>query len=382
MERVMLQDHRASPSVLLKDPMNIQLAPQLARRSRLFTQIASTAVIMLGSLVLTGWQLQFEGFKSILSGLLSMAPTTAAGMFLCGTALNLLSHKETKAFRFLATALAMVVIAFGLLVLSEYFFGWDLPLDHWLSRREAVPSQLVRMAPTAALCFVLTGGAVFRASRRIRRPLKLPLVAALGAAVMVIGALALIGHVFEAVSGSRSWNYTGMAVHTAAGFLLLGSMTLGLARSRATFGWSLNATTTGGFLLGIVLMVAVAAVSYNLTRQSQRTAILVGHTQEILKEIQEVEVSMLTIETGQRGYIITGDETLLGERDALETEVHEHLDKLCELCSDNPNQRRRLDQIQPLIAERIRWGDETVLARRRSGFSAVQEKVSAGTGHA
>jgi PAS domain S-box-containing protein len=362
--------------------MNIQLAPQLARRSRLFTQVASIAVIMLGSLVLTGWQLQIQGFKSILPGLVSMDPSTAAGMFLCGTALSLLSHKETKAFRFLATVLAMVVIAFGLLILSEYFFGWDLPLDHWLSGREVEPSQLERMAPTAALCFILTGGAVFTAPRRIRRPLQLPLVAALGAAVMVIGALALIGHVFEAVSGSRSWNYTGMAVHTAAGFLLLGSTTLGLARSRATLGWSLNATTTGGFLLGIVLMVAVAAVSYNLTRQLQGTGILVGHTQEILKEIQEVEVSMLTIETGQRGYIITGDETLVEERDALETDVQEHLAKLRELTSDNPNQRRRLDRIQPLIAERIRWGDETLLARRRSGFSAAQERVSAGAGRA
>src|ERR1039457_1056547 len=158
MERVMLQNRRASPSVLLKDPMNIPLAPRLARRSRLFTQIASIAAILLGILVLTGWQLQFEGFKSILSGLLSMAPTTAAGMLVCGAALNLLSQERARAFRFLATALAMVAITLGLLVLSEYFFGWDLPLDHWLSRREAVPSQLVRMAPTAALCFVLTGG--------------------------------------------------------------------------------------------------------------------------------------------------------------------------------------------------------------------------------
>src|ERR1019366_2115951 len=125
-----------------------------------------------------------------------------------------------------------------------------------------------------------------------------------------------------------------------------------------------------------------AAVSYNLTRQLQRTGILVGHSQEILKEIEEVEVSMLELETDQHSYIITGDETLLEERDALETAVQEHLDKLRELTSDNPNQRRRLDRIQPLIAERIRRGDETLLARRRRGFSAAQERVSAGTGRA
>jgi hypothetical protein len=86
--------------------------PHLAWRNRLFTQIVSIAVILLGGLVLTGSQLQIQGFKSILPGLVSMDPNTAAGMLLCGAALSLLSQEEAKkAFLFSASALAMVVIA-------------------------------------------------------------------------------------------------------------------------------------------------------------------------------------------------------------------------------------------------------------------------------
>lgn len=85
--------------------------PHLAWRNRLFTQIVSIAVILLGGLVLTGSQLQIQGFKSILPGLVSMDPNTAAGMLLCGAALSLLSQEAKKAFLFSASALAMVVIA-------------------------------------------------------------------------------------------------------------------------------------------------------------------------------------------------------------------------------------------------------------------------------
>lgn len=62
MERVMLQDGQASPMLLLN----------LARRSRVFTQSASNALTLLDGSMLTGAQLQIEGSRSILTGLVSM----------------------------------------------------------------------------------------------------------------------------------------------------------------------------------------------------------------------------------------------------------------------------------------------------------------------
>lgn len=110
--------------------------PHLAPRSLLFTQITSIAVIMLGGLVLTGWQLQIEGFNSILPSLDSMDPNIAAGVVLCGAALSLLLPEGAKkAFHLLASALAMVT-ALGLLLLREYFLGerWE-PEVYGISRK-------------------------------------------------------------------------------------------------------------------------------------------------------------------------------------------------------------------------------------------------------
>ena len=79
---------------------------------------------MLGSLVLTGWQLQVEGFRRILPSLFSIDPNTATGMLLCGAALNLLLQKEAKkTFHFWASALALVVTALELLLRCEYLLG-------------------------------------------------------------------------------------------------------------------------------------------------------------------------------------------------------------------------------------------------------------------
>src|ERR1700730_13900253 len=94
MERVML----AKPSSF---SMLLRKEPHLARRNRIFTQIASITVILLGGLVLTGWQVQIQGFRSILPTLVSMDPNAAAGMLLCGAALSLLSQEGAeKAGRF------------------------------------------------------------------------------------------------------------------------------------------------------------------------------------------------------------------------------------------------------------------------------------------
>jgi hypothetical protein len=60
----MLQNGQASPMLLLN----------LAWRSRLFTQSASNAVTLLGGSMLPGAQLQIEGSKSILTGLVLMGP--------------------------------------------------------------------------------------------------------------------------------------------------------------------------------------------------------------------------------------------------------------------------------------------------------------------
>ena len=52
------------------------------------------------------------------------------------------------------------------------------------------------------------------------------------------------------------------------------------------------------------------------------------------------------------------------------------------LTGDNPNQQRVLDQIEPLIAQRVESADQLITARNQQDFAAAQQLVANGTGAA
>jgi hypothetical protein len=167
---------------------------------------------------------------------------------LCGVALALLSCKKVASpIRFWTTGIAVVVIALGALTLSEDLFGWNLGIDQCLFRDDISPvktSSPGRPSPSTAFCFMLTGSALLAASQPVWRRWRMPVFAALGATVMAIGGLALAGYVSDALLQAHMWNYTGIAVHTAVGFLLLGCGLASLAQNEGGLTWSLDTLTT------------------------------------------------------------------------------------------------------------------------------------------
>ena len=144
--------------------------------------------------------------------------------------------------------------------------------------------------------------------------------------------------------------------------------------------WSLNRTITAGFIIGVAMMLITSVASFNLTNRLLETSTWVGHTQEVLKKIQEVVSGMTDMESGQRGYMITGDERLLEGRKRAETAVYEGLAELRRLTADNSHQRPRLDRLEPLIGRRMAFGDQTIAVRKQQGFSAAEEMIATGTG--
>jgi PAS domain S-box-containing protein len=346
------------------------------------TLLLSLLVVALGASVLLGWAFNITALKSVLPGLATMKANTALGMVLSGGALALLSRKEIATpMRFLVAGMAVAVIALGALTLSEDLFGWELGIDQWLFRDDVNPlktSSPGRPSPSTAFCFVLTGSALLVASQPMRRPWRLPVLAALGATVMAIGGLALIGYVSDALLQFHLWNYTGIAVHTAAAFLLLGYGLLTLKEGGLT--WSLNTLITVGFVIGIVSLLAATGLSYNFTNHLFEASKWVSHTQEVLKEVEEVRAGMADLESSQRGYIIIGDEHLLAQRKDFKDAVLEDIKTLRQLTADDPRQQHRLDELEPLIVSRTDFGEQTIVARREHGFSAAQQMLATGTG--
>ena len=338
----------------------------------------------LGALVLVGWRLDIAVLKSVFPGLVSMKPNTALGILLGGVALALLSREKVAVpARFWATLMAAVMVALGALTLSEYLFGWELGIDQWLFHdvdHLVGTSQPGRMSPATAFCMLLISVALLMESQSFLTRLRLPILAALGFALIVIAGLAFLGNVSDALFGIRWWSYTGMAVHTAAAFILLGIGLLALGRSKGEFQWSLDASTTGGFVIGIASLLGAAGIAYHFTLQLQESAAWVSHTQEVLKEIGEITAGVASIGSSQRSYINTGDDRFLEKEAGIKDALHQDNATLRKLTADNPRQQPRLDQLDPLLDQRIAWGEQTIAARRKEGLSAAEQMIATGKG--
>jgi PAS domain S-box-containing protein len=345
---------------------------------------ASLLVVFIGVLGLTGWALDIAAFKSVMPNLVAMKLNTSAGLILSGIGLALVAWREPgRMVRFLILIIVAVVTAIGAVTLCEYVFGWNLGVDEWLFHE--IPNAIEtaepgRMAPVSAFCLMVMGAGLLAASQSILERLREPILAGLGTALAVIGGLSTAGCLAQVWFHAPSWNNSGMAIHTAAAFLLLGCGLLALTMRRRALKWSLNPLITAGFVVAILVMLLGAGVSFRFTSQLSETARLVTHRQEVLKEIGDASAGMATIESAQRGYVILGDEALLAPLDQAKARVHATLADLRKLTADNSSQQRRLDQLDHQVLDRLAFSDATILTRRQQGFAAAQQMIASGQG--
>ncbi len=147
--------------------------------------------------------------------------------------------------------------------------------------------------------------------------------------------MTITARVIETTANLHLWNHTGMALHTAFGFMLLGGGLLAVIHGDATPTWSLNSGTTVGILLGVALLMAMAVVSNDFTYRLQSDDSSVSHTNEAIKMIEAIDGGMTDLESGQRGFLITGSDALLERRAAGEDLVRKELAAVRNLTSDN-----------------------------------------------
>jgi PAS domain S-box-containing protein len=345
------------------------------RRWALLLSIAATA---LGALVLIGWTLEIAVLKGIRASGVTMKPNTACGFLLCGLALAFLSTARPGArARWFAAAAGSVVIALTTLALGESFFGWNLGIDQWLFREAPGAVQSVRpgrMSPQAAFCLLLMGIALVLASRRPLGQVRLAAISALSVAIILIGGLAVVGLVSFEGFGIHFWNYAGLAPHTTVGLACLGCALLAWARSGGGLAWTLDAKVTAGFVVGVLSILGAAGISYRFTNQLRDSAQWVSHTQEVLKEIEELSASQrdLTLSLGR--YLITHDETAIAQRTGIKLAIQEDIDHVRSLTADNPRQQIRIRDIEALTLKRVALSDRII--------AAVQQHATAGGSHA
>jgi hypothetical protein len=354
--------------------------------SRFVAQTGAGLVCLIGIIGLLGWWLNIDSLRCIIPGSTPLKPNIAIGFLFSGVTLALLCRERSgKLVRILALGLALTVFALGGLTLLEHLSGWDLGIDNGFVRQypASMGTELPgRMQPTTAFCFLLGGCALLAEFRSATRRFVLPLVAGLSGSLIIVGIAAVGGLALEKLFGPEL-NLLGMnisGVSAALGFLLLGAGLLALLRSRAELTWSLDKLTSFGFLVAITLTVLTTASSFSFAKRMLKTQDSVTHRQEVLRIIQEAITGLTQLGSGERAYTIIGDDNLLKDRDKTKAVAKESLVELRKLTSDNPNQQRRLDQLDPLITQRIDFEEKVIAAGRNQGLAVAAQMIGTRTG--
>src|SRR5581483_10365821 len=151
-------------------------------------------------------------------------------------------------------------------------------------------------------------------------------------------------------------------------------------KDRGTAMWTFGRKLAGGFSISLVLLAVVGAVSYRTFDALTETNDFVTHTHAVLEHVQHVMSLLKDAETGQRGFVITGDETFLAPYTAALKDLPPVVKETRELTHDNPNQQRRLDEVEPLVAGKLSELARTIEMRRSVGFEQTQKGIAAGEG--
>jgi len=131
----------------------------------------------------------------------------------------------------------------------------------------------------------------------------------------------------------------------------------------------------------IVILVSVAWNSFDTANDSTELSI---HTYTVLDEAQELKEHLLNIETGMRGFLLSGRDDFLEPLVTGKQGFDRSWNELKKLTSDNPRQQQRLDEIKALSTEWVKADVDPMIALRRSnpGEGVVSARVSEARGKA
>ena len=135
-----------------------------------------------------------------------------------------------------------------------------------------------------------------------------------------------------------------------------------------------------GILLGIGLIIVVLIFNAGLsswnTRQIAEATERVTHTNEVLDAMDAILVTMVDAETGERGYLITGDAQYLEPYNSAIAAIHENIEHLKDLTADNPEQQARLPVLQERVDAKLEELERTIALRKEDPEAARQDVLT------
>lgn len=141
-----------------------------------------------------------------------------------------------------------------------------------------------------------------------------------------------------------------------------------------------------GGAFALILVPSLALLSIEVYRAASVLPNLwasqdqVVHTFQVIEAARGLDHAVQDAERGQRGFLITGDDSYLDPYRAGLQEAPAKLQELRRLTADNPDQQRRIDLLDNPISHKFEEMQRTIEARQKNGFDAARRIVETDVG--
>jgi len=139
--------------------------------------------------------------------------------------------------------------------------------------------------------------------------------------------------------------------------------------------FSIGSKLWTSYVAVLLVIVAVGGTSYQSINKLLDSATWVSHTHLVLTRLTDLLSSIQDAETGQRGYLITGEQRYLAPHTAALPSIDSNFNELRNLTADNPVEQHRLDLLRPLIDAKLAELQETIDLRTTKGLEPARQIV-------
>jgi signal transduction histidine kinase len=133
-----------------------------------------------------------------------------------------------------------------------------------------------------------------------------------------------------------------------------------------------------GFAFGLTTLVLLGWLTYRDLTATEISIREVDHTYRVLNKLDNIFSSLKDAEAGQRGYVITGKKEYLEPYYKEAGSIEEGLSTLRDMTVNNPQQQKRLDDIEPLVRVKLALLKKTIDMSRAKAFRFASHIMQTG----
>lgn len=137
-----------------------------------------------------------------------------------------------------------------------------------------------------------------------------------------------------------------------------------------------------GLAVVLLFFLGSGIVAYRNVEMLRGNSQKIWHSHDVLMAIDDLLLTVQDTETGQRGYLLTGNDRYLEPYQAAVSDVASRTEAVERLTRDNPTQQANLAVLKRQIAAKLDELDETITLRRTVGAEAALAVVNTDRGKA